>query len=217
MTVSDALEKLKDAVRVRHFSHATEKSYSFWLRSYMAAVCKYPADWAPEKKIERFLTDEARRGVAAGTQNQAMNALMFFYKAVLKVQVGARWRSETDYSHGGNDGLRGISPKQTAENLAGIIKRARAKFPALTVIVAGMQMPGNMGREFVEQFSAVFPSVAKENDAVLLPFLIEGVGGIAEFNQADLIHPNAEGQKRVAGNVWAVLKKVVEARGTGRK
>ena len=65
MTVSDALEKLKDAVRVRHFSHATEKSYSFWLRSYMAAVCKYPADWAPEKKIERFLTDEARRGVAA--------------------------------------------------------------------------------------------------------------------------------------------------------
>lgn len=118
---------------------------------------------------------------------------------------------------GGNDGLRGISPKQTAENLAGIIKRARAKVPALTVIVAGMQMPGNMGREFVEQFSAVFPSVAKENDAVLMPFLIAGVGGVAEFNQADLIHPNAEGQKRVAENVWMVLRKVVQARGTGRK
>ena len=118
---------------------------------------------------------------------------------------------------GGNDGLRGISPKQTAENLAGIIKRARAKVPAITVIVAGMQMPGNMGREFVEQFSAVFPRVAKEHDAVLVPFLLEGVGGVAEFNQADLIHPNAEGQKRVAENVWAVLEKVVQARGTGRK
>ena len=89
MTDSDALEKLRDAVRLRHFSRATEKSYSLWLRSYMAVVRGYPAEWAPEKKIERFLTDEARRGVAAGTQNQAMNALLFFYKAVLKVPVGA--------------------------------------------------------------------------------------------------------------------------------
>ena len=118
---------------------------------------------------------------------------------------------------GGNDGLRGISPRQTAENLAGIIKRARRKVPALAVIVAGMQMPGNMGREFVEQFNAVFPAVAKENDAVLLPFLIQGVGGIAEFNQADLIHPNAEGQKRVAENVWTVLQKVVKSREAKRK
>ncbi len=118
---------------------------------------------------------------------------------------------------GGNDGLRGISPRQTAENLAGIIKRARTKVPALAVIVAGMQMPGNMGREFVEQFNAVFPAVAKENDAVLLPFLIQGVGGIAEFNQADLIHPNAEGQKRVAENVWTVLQKVVKSREAKRK
>ena len=98
-----------------------------------------------------------------------------------------------------------------------IIALGRTKVPALAVIVAGMQMPGNMGREFVEQFSAVFPAVAKENDAVLLPFLIEGVGGIAEFNQADLIHPNAEGQKRVAENVWTVLQKVVKSREAKRK
>jgi len=114
---------------------------------------------------------------------------------------------------GGNDGLRGISPKQTAENLAGIIRRARAKVPALPVIVAGMQMPGNMGREFMEQFRAVFPAVAKENGAVLMPFLIEGVGGVAEFNQADMIHPNAEGQKRIAENVWKILRKLLPARG----
>lgn len=88
MKVSEALEKLTDAVRVRHFSLATEKSYRLWLRSYMAVVVEYPADWGPEKKIERFLTDEARRGVAAGTQNQALNALLFFYKSVLKVPVG---------------------------------------------------------------------------------------------------------------------------------
>jgi len=70
-------------VRVRHFALATEKSYRLWLRSYMAVVGEYPADGGPEKKIERFLTDEARRGVAAGTQNQALNAIVFLYREVL--------------------------------------------------------------------------------------------------------------------------------------
>lgn len=113
---------------------------------------------------------------------------------------------------GGNDGLRGIAPKQTAQNLAGIIKRARAKAPALAVIVAGMEMPGNMGPEFVEEFRAVFPRVTKEQDAGLVPFLLEGVGGVVELNQADLIHPTADGQKRVADNVWKTLQKVLVAR-----
>jgi len=113
---------------------------------------------------------------------------------------------------GGNDGLRGISTQQTAENLAGIIKRARARAPGIAVIIAGMQMPGNMGTEYVEQFRSVFPRVASENGAALVPFLLEGVAGSAELNQADQIHPTAEGQKRVAENVWKVLEKVIEGR-----
>jgi len=113
---------------------------------------------------------------------------------------------------GANDGLRGIPPKRTEENLFKIIQRARAKCPGIAVIVAGMQMPGNMGREFVEQFRTLFPRVAAENDAVLVPFLLEGVGGMTELNQPDRIHPTAEGQKRVALNVWKVLQKVLEAR-----
>jgi acyl-CoA thioesterase-1 len=113
---------------------------------------------------------------------------------------------------GGNDGLRGISTQQTAENLAGIIKRARARAPGIAVIIAGMQMPGNMGTEYVEQFRSVFPRVASENGAALVPFLLEGVAGSAELNQADQIHPTAEGQKRVAENVWKVLEKVLGGR-----
>jgi acyl-CoA thioesterase-1 len=113
---------------------------------------------------------------------------------------------------GANDGLRGIPPKRTEENLFKIIQRARAKCPGIAVIVAGMQMPGNMGREFVEQFRTLFPRVAAKNDAVLVPFLLEGVGGMTELNQPDRIHPTAEGQKRVALNVWKVLQKVLEAR-----
>ena len=110
---------------------------------------------------------------------------------------------------GGNDGLRGISTQQTAENLAGIIKRARARAPGIAVIIAGMQMPGNMGTEYVEQFRSVFPRVASENGAALVPFLLEGVAGSAELNQADMIHPTPEGQKKVAENVWKVLEKVL--------
>jgi len=110
---------------------------------------------------------------------------------------------------GGNDGLRGLSPNQTEENLLGIIKKARAKSPGITVIIAGMQMPENMGREFVDKFSAVFPRVAQEAGVTLLPFLLEGVGGVPELNQADMIHPTPEGQKKVAENVWKVLEKVL--------
>ena len=89
MTDSQALDKLTDAVRLRHFSLATEKSYRLWLRSYMAAVRGYPPGWAAERKVERFLTTEARRGVAASTQNQALNALLFFYEVVLGTPLGA--------------------------------------------------------------------------------------------------------------------------------
>ena len=110
---------------------------------------------------------------------------------------------------GGNDGLRGLSPNQTEENLLGIIKKARAKSPGITVIIAGMQMPENMGREFVDKFSAVFLRVAQEAGVTLLPFLLEGVGGVPELNQADMIHPTPEGQKKVAENVWKVLEKVL--------
>jgi acyl-CoA thioesterase-1 len=110
---------------------------------------------------------------------------------------------------GGNDGLRGLSPRQTEENLLGIIKKARAKSPGIVVIIAGMQMPENMGREFVARFSAVFPRVAQEAGVTLMPFLLEGVGGVPELNQADMIHPTPEGQKKVAENVWKVLEKVL--------
>jgi len=113
---------------------------------------------------------------------------------------------------GGNDGLRGLSPAQTEENLLGIIKKARAKSPAISVIVAGMQMPENFGREFVEKFSAVFPRVAAEAGVTLMPFLLEGVGGVPELNQADMIHPTPEGQRRVADSVWKVLGKVLAER-----
>jgi len=107
---------------------------------------------------------------------------------------------------GGNDGLRGIQPEQTRENLAGIIDKARTKNPQMKVVVAGMQMPDNMGAEFTTKFKALYPEIAKEKKVALVPFLLEGVGGSEELNQADRIHPTAEGQAKVAETVWKVLK-----------
>lgn len=112
---------------------------------------------------------------------------------------------------GGNDGLRGISPEQTGTNLAGIVEKARARKPDMKVIIAGMQMPDNMGAEFTGKFKEVFPKVAKEKDTKLVPFLLDGVGGVEELNQADRIHPTAEGQKKVADNVWKVLEPEIKA------
>lgn len=89
MTISDALKNLENAARLRHLSLATERAYSRWLRSYIEAMRDYPPDWASERKVERFLTDEARRGVAASTQNQALNALVFFYGTVMGTPLGA--------------------------------------------------------------------------------------------------------------------------------
>ena len=107
---------------------------------------------------------------------------------------------------GGNDGLRGISPEQTAGNLAGIIDKARAKTPQVKVVIAGMQMPDNLGPDFIAKFKAVFPKVAGDKKAALVHYLLDGVGGDEKLNQPDRIHPTADGQQKVAENVWKVLQ-----------
>jgi acyl-CoA thioesterase-1 len=107
---------------------------------------------------------------------------------------------------GGNDGLRGLPPAETEANLKGILDAVKAKCPMAVCIVAGMQMPPNLGADYVRAFNAVFPRVAAERQALLVPFLLEGVGGVEKLNQPDLIHPTAEGQLLVAENVWKVLE-----------
>lgn len=110
---------------------------------------------------------------------------------------------------GGNDGLRGIPPAETKKNLQGIIDKAKQKYPQVRVVVAGMQMPPNMGEDYTKAFAEVFPSVAQANKAILIPFLLEGVGGKADLNQPDGIHPTPKGHEVVAENVWKVLGPVL--------
>jgi acyl-CoA thioesterase-1 len=113
---------------------------------------------------------------------------------------------------GGNDGLRGITPKETRANLEKIIDLAREKTPDVQIIVAGMQMPQNMGEEYTREFREVFPTVAKEKRTKFIPFLLEGVGGKADLNLPDRIHPNRQGHKIIADTVWAVLGPICTGR-----
>lgn len=106
---------------------------------------------------------------------------------------------------GGNDGLRGTPPEVTRANLQTMIDRARAKYPDVIIVIAGMQTPTNMGPDFAEAFARIYPEIAEKNSAVLIPFLLEGVGGIPELNLPDGVHPTAEGQRIVAETVWKAL------------
>lgn len=108
---------------------------------------------------------------------------------------------------GANDGLRGIPLEETRNNLQAIIDKVRSKNPETKIVLAGMQIPPNMGLEYTSEFRKIFPELAAKNQAALIPFLLEDVAGIPSLNQADGIHPTVEGQKIVAyQNVWPVLK-----------
>ena len=106
---------------------------------------------------------------------------------------------------GANDGLRGLPLEQTEKNLQAIIEKVKAKNPDVTIVLAGMLVPPNMGPEYTEKFKKIYPTLAKKNNATLIPFILQGVAGDENLNQADGIHPNVEGHKIVANNVTKVI------------
>ncbi len=107
---------------------------------------------------------------------------------------------------GGNDGLRGIPLSETSKNLQFIIDKVRQKYSSSKIIMAGMQIPPNMGKKYASEFKAMFQQLVVRNKIYLIPFLLEGVGGVQELNQRDGIHPNVQGHIIVAENVWRVLR-----------
>jgi len=111
---------------------------------------------------------------------------------------------------GANDGLRGLPVAQTKANLQAIIARVKAKDPGVKIVIVGMQIPPNMGGDYGVAFQDLFADLARENHTALVPFLLEGVGGHDDLNQADHIHPTAAGHKILAENVWRVLAPLLQ-------
>jgi len=110
---------------------------------------------------------------------------------------------------GGNDGLRGIIPSESKKNLLGIIEKVQTKYPETKIILAGMQIPPNMGQEYTDEFKKIYPQIATEKNVTLIPFLLEGVAGNPNLNLPDGIHPTEAGHKIVFETIWIYLKKLI--------
>jgi acyl-CoA thioesterase I len=112
---------------------------------------------------------------------------------------------------GANDGLRGLPVEVTRKNLQAIIDRAKQRYPQIKIVIAGMKIPPNMGEQYSRDFEAMFAGLSKQNNAALIPFILEGVGGVSKMNLPDGIHPTAKGHEIVAENVWKVLAPVLRS------
>jgi acyl-CoA thioesterase-1 len=110
---------------------------------------------------------------------------------------------------GGNDGLRGLPVKSLKANLQSIIDKVKVKNPAVKLVIAGMQIPPNLGADYAANFSKLYAELARENNAVLIPFLLEGVGGHRDLNQPDMIHPTTAGHRIIADLVWRTLEPIL--------
>lgn len=110
---------------------------------------------------------------------------------------------------GGNDGLRGLDPSVSQKNLQVINDHVHARYPAAKIVLAGMMIPPSMGEDYGHAFAKMYPTLATKNNLILIPFLLEGVGGNPELNQADAIHPNHAGHARIAETLWREIHPLI--------
>jgi acyl-CoA thioesterase I len=140
-------------------------------------------------------------GVSGETSAGALRRLDWLLEqpvAVLVLETGA------------NDGLRGQDPETTRQNIQAILDRVRRASPAPKVVLVGMEALPNYGAPYRKQFRALYPDLASQNAVPLVPFLLDGVAGIPALNLPDGVHPNSEGQKRVADTVWKTLRPLLD-------
>jgi lysophospholipase L1-like esterase len=128
---------------------------------------------------------------------------------------GRVWSSNSNLPawqiEGGQPRVLRLDPEALESNLQGILDRTRADHPKSRFVIAGMRAAPNLGERYRDQFDSVFPAIAAANDAVLIPFLLEGVAGDPALNQVDRIHPTAEGQRIIAARVWKSLQGLLSA------
>ncbi|MEM6525629.1 MAG: arylesterase [Bacteroidota bacterium] len=111
---------------------------------------------------------------------------------------------------GANDGLRGLPLASTKQNLQQIIDKVKKENSDVVIVIAGMMVPPNLGSEYTKEFQQIFPDLAKSNNAVLIPFILEGVAGDENLNLPDGIHPNVQGHKIIASNIKPIISKASE-------
>ncbi len=186
-------------------AHATSKTIIFFGNSLTAGMGLDPNEAFPaliQKKLDSLQLDYKviNAGLSGETTASGKNRLNWVLNQKVDVFV---------LELGANDGLRGIPLTETRNNLQSIIDIVLQKNPGTEIVLAGMQIPPNMGKAYTTEFRNIFPELAEKNNAALIPFLLKDVAGVPALNQEDGIHPTTEGQKIVANNVWETLKDLV--------
>ncbi len=211
----------------QHFKKVPVKRIASLIIVYLALIAA-----APTPKIVLFLGDSITAGYGLepsqafpGLIEDKIAAKKWNFKVINAGQSGDTtagglnrmdWllRNRIDVlvvELGGNDGLRGLPPETTRKNLQAIIDRAREKYRDVKIILAGMKVPPNMGRDYGRKFEAIYPDLAQKNKALLIQFILDGVGGVRDLNLPDGIHPTAKGHEIIANNVWKVLEPVLRS------
>ncbi len=159
----------------------------------------YPARLQEILRAEGYDVEVVNAGVSGDTTAGGLRRLEWSLEGDVRILIVAL---------GGNDGLRGLPVGQMKENLREIVTRAQQK--GVAVLLAGMEAPPNFGSLYTDQFREVFHELAREHEVGFVPFLLEGVAGNAALNQADGIHPTAEGARMVAALLWPVLQSMLD-------
>lgn len=162
----------------------------------------YPALIQEKIDAKRWHFKTVNAGQSGDTSSGGLNRMDWLLRSRVEVLV---------LELGGNDGLRGLPVETTKKNLQAIIDRTKKKYPDAKIILAGMKVPPNMGSDYTKRFEAIFAELAKKNKTALIPFILQGVGGVRELNLPDGIHPTAKGHEIVAANVWKVLEPVLRS------
>jgi len=161
----------------------------------------YPAQLAARLRSAGLAYEVINAGVSGDTSAGGVRRLDWSMAGDVHVLIVAL---------GANDGLRGLPTKDLRANLARIIEAAQARH--VRVVLAGMEAPPNFGVTYTREFRDVYRDLASTYDVVLVPFLLDGVAGVPALNQADGIHPTAEGQRIVAATIWRAVAPLVGAR-----
>ena len=198
---ADSTEKEENAVQNKIESTAQNKVILFFGNSLTAGMGLDPNEAFPaliQEKVDSLQMSYkvVNAGLSGETTASGKNRIGWVLNNEIEIFV---------LELGANDGLRGIPLEETRGNLQEIIDVVRKKNPDTTIILAGMQIPPNMGQDYTSEFREIFPDLAKKNNIGLIPFLLEDVAGNPELNQPDGIHPTAEGQKIIANNIWPII------------
>lgn len=159
----------------------------------------YPAQLERRLRQDGYNVTVINAGVSGETSSGALSRVQW----VLTLQPDI-----VILETGPNDGLRGIDPALTAQNLEELVTTFQEN--GVTVVLAGMQIVQNMGPDYTEKFRAIFPAVAANHNLILIPFFLENVGGVPSLNQPDSVHPTAEGYTVVVETIYPYVVQALD-------